>query len=261
MPEDEPFGFVDSHTHLADPAFDPDRDAVITRAAQAGCRAMVCIGETIAAAERALSIAAQHPGLVCATAGVHPHEAATFDAARDPDRLRELAPRGIVALGECGLDYHYDNAPHDVQRNVFRAHIALAAELGKPVVVHTRDAEPDTIAAVREAQTAGVLGVLHCFGGGPDLATAALEAGWFVSFAGVVTFKKWTGDDLIRMVPDDRLLAESDAPYLTPVPFRGKRNEPAYVAHTVARLADARTTTPAHIGSLTTTNAIRFFGL
>ena len=253
--------FIDSHAHVADPAFDEGRDAVIARAVTAGCRAVVCIGENIAAAERAAVLAAGNPGFVFATAGVHPHEASSYDDARDDARLRELVARGAVALGECGLDYHYDNAPRDVQRDVFRAHIRLAAELGRPVVVHTREAEADTIAAVRDAESAGVIGVLHCFGGGPALAEAALSAGWFVSFAGVVTFRKWDGDGLIRMVPDERLLAESDAPYLTPVPFRGKRNEPSYVAHTVQRLAEARAVTAERVGTLVTENATRCFGL
>jgi len=253
--------FVDSHAHLADPVFDSDRADAIARAGAAGCHAIVCIGENIAAAGRAAAVASQHRGLVFATAGVHPHEASSFDESRDATRLREFVANGAVALGECGLDYHYDNAPRDVQRDVFRAHIRLAAELGKPVVVHTREAEADTIAAVREAESARVIGVLHCFGGGPALADAALSAAWFVSFAGVVTFKKWDGDALIRMVPDDRLLAESDAPYLTPVPFRGKRNEPSYVAHTVQRLAEARGDTAERVGALVTANAARCFGL
>lgn len=259
MPEDEPLGFVDSHAHIGDPAFDPDRGAVLERAWEAGCAAIVCIGESLAAAERARLIAAEHPDRVTWTAGVHPHDASTFDATRDIERLREFIALGASALGECGLDYHYDNSPRDVQREVFRHHIDLARETGRPLVVHTRAAEADTIAAVREAGSGGVRGVLHCFSGGPSLAEAGLEAGWYVSFAGVVTFKKWSGDDLITMVPDDRLLAESDAPYLTPVPFRGKRNEPAFVAHTVRRLAAVRATTPERIAQLVCANATRLF--
>lgn len=261
MPGGEPTGFVDSHAHLADPAFDADRASVLDAAWEAGCGGIVCIGETIAAAERALAIASASDGRVVSTAGVHPHEASTFDATRDEPRLRDLVARGAKAIGECGLDYHYDNAPRDTQRAVFAAHIALAAELGVPVVVHTREAEADTIAAIRDAERAGVIGVLHCFGGGPALAEAGLAAGWYVSYAGVVTFRKWSGDDLIRMVPDNRILAESDAPYLTPVPFRGKRNEPSYVAHTVRRIAEARDQSAAHVGDIVTANAARCFGL
>ena len=196
-----------------------------------------------------------------ATAGVHPHDASSFDADRDGSAIRDAVAAGAVAIGECGLDYHYDNSPRDVQRSVLDAHLALAKELSRPLVIHTREAEADTISFVRDAHAAGVTGILHCFGGTAALAEIALAAGWFVSFAGVVTFKKWEGDDLIRMVPGDRLLAETDAPYLTPVPFRGKRNEPRHVALTVARLANARGQSAEEVGDLVTANAIRCFSL
>lgn len=175
--------------------------------------------------------------------------------------IRASVSDGAVAIGECGLDYHYDNSPRDTQRAVFAKHIELAGELSRPLVVHTREAEEDTIAFVREAGVAGVTGILHCFSGGPVLAETALAAGWLVSFSGIVTFKKWDADDLIRMVPDDRLLTETDAPYLAPVPFRGKRNEPSYVARTIEKLAAARNQSVEHIGELVTANAIRCFSL
>ena len=175
--------------------------------------------------------------------------------------IREAAVHGAVAIGECGLDYHYDNSPRDVQRRVFAAQIDLAAELDRPLVVHTRDAEADMIQCIRDADTAGVRGVLHCFTGGPALAEAGLAAGWYVSFAGVVTFKKWESDSLIRDVPTDRILAESDSPYLTPVPFRGQRNEPARVAQTVARIAAARGVTPSSMGEIIVENTRRCFAL
>jgi TatD DNase family protein len=232
--------FVDSHVHLAGEAFDADRDEVIARARDSGCRAMVVIGESLEAAERAQRLAAAHPGFVFCTAGIHPHDASTFDPARTPDALRACVRAGAVALGECGLDYHYDHSPREVQRRVFDAHLALAAELDRPVVVHTREAEADTIDALRQAAAAGVRGVLHCFGGSAALADAAMAAGWFVSFSGIVTFKKWDGDALIRDIPTGRWLVESDAPFLAPVPFRGKRNEPAHVARTLAHVAAAR---------------------
>ena len=253
--------WADSHVHLADPAFDPDRDSVVRRAAGEGARVLVCIGETPDAADRAAEVASAHPGLVWHTAGMHPHEAATFDPARDLPRLREHIARGAVAVGECGLDYHYDNSPRDVQLKVFEAQLQLASESGRPLVVHTREAEGDTSAVIREAGRAGVRGVLHCFTGPAELEDTALEAGWFVSFSGVVTFRKWTGDDLIRAIPEDRILMESDAPYLAPVPFRGKRNEPAHVPLTVARVAAARGIDAASCGELTVRNAIRLFSL
>ncbi|MEP6495130.1 MAG: TatD family hydrolase [bacterium] len=253
--------FIDSHAHLADPAFDVDRDAVIERARVAGARAVVCIGESIAAAERASAIAAANSGFVFFTAGVHPHDAADFDPTRDPDAITDLVRRGAHAIGECGLDSHYDHAPRDLQRRAFAAQLALAQSLDRAVIVHTRDAEDDTLAMVTEAGSAGIRGVLHCYTGSHRLAEAALGVGWYVSFSGIVTFKKWEDDALVRLVPSDRLLVESDAPYLAPVPQRGKRNEPALVSFTVARIAAVRGVSAEEIGLQTAANAIRLFGL
>ena len=253
--------FVDSHVHLADPAFDADRDAVIERATRSGATALVCIGESLDAARRAGDIAARRPELCFHTAGVHPHDAADFDATRDLDGIRHEVERGAVAIGECGLDYHYDHSPRDRQRAAFAAQLALGAELSRPIVMHTRDAEEDTRAMVADAGTAGVVGVLHCFTGSAALAEGALAAGWYVSFSGIVTFKRWTDDALLRLVPDDRLLVESDAPYLAPVPHRGRRNEPAWVSLTAARIAAARDVQPAAIGALAAANARRLFRL
>ncbi|HEX4684650.1 MAG TPA: TatD family hydrolase [Gemmatimonadaceae bacterium] len=253
--------FIDSHAHLADPAFDDDRDAAVERARITGARGVVCIGESIATAGRAADLAARHPGFVFFTAGVHPHDAADFDPSRDPAAIRDLVRRGAVAIGECGLDSHYDHSPREPQRRAFAAQLALAKEVNRPVVVHTRQAEDDTRAMVTEAGQAGVRGVLHCYTGSHGLAESALSVGWYVSFSGIVTFKKWDDDALIRLVPDDRLLVESDSPYLAPMPNRGKRNEPAWVSFTVARVAAARGVDPTTLGELTTRNAIRFFDL
>jgi TatD DNase family protein len=253
--------FADSHVHLADPAFDADRDAVVTAARDAGASILICIGESPDAADRARDIARAWPGFIWHTAGMHPHEAATFDLARDLQRVRQHLELGAVAIGECGLDYHYDNSPRDVQRQVFGAQLELAATLKKPVVVHTREAVDDTMAMIGEAGQAGVVGVLHCFTGPLSLAHAALKAGWCVSFSGVVTFKRWSDDDLIRSIPLERILVESDAPYLAPVPFRGKRNEPAHVALTLARVANAVGQEPEEFGRQVVTNTTRFFGL
>ncbi len=253
--------FIDSHAHLADAVFDADRDAVVRAARDAGAAAVVCIGAAEDAAARARVLAADYPGLIYFTAGVHPHDAATYDAARDALWIREAVAAGAVAIGECGLDYHYDHAPRDRQRAAFHDQIAIAHELARPVVIHTRDAEDDTLDAVREAGNHGVAGVLHCFTGTLRLASAALDAGWYVSFSGIVTFNKWSGDDVVRTVPDDRILTETDAPYLAPVPFRGRRNEPRFLPHTIARIAGIRGTTPDRIAQLTTANAKRLFGL
>lgn len=261
-PQDERTSiFVDSHAHLADAAFSGDRDAVISRAREAGALAIVCIGESLATAAIAAGYAADNPRFVFATAGIHPHDAAAFDASRDVPKLRELLTRSAVAVGECGLDYHYDNSPREAQRVAFSAQIALAGELDKPVVVHTRDAEDDTRSLIRDARADGVLGVLHCYTGSHSLAEFALDAGWYVSFSGIVTFNKWADDDLVRLVPRDRLLVESDSPYLAPVPFRGKRNEPAWVTHTLSKVASARGDDPLELGQATAANARRLFGL
>jgi TatD DNase family protein len=253
--------FIDSHAHLADPAFDSDRDATISRAREAGAIAIVAIGESVAAADRAAAIAVAHPRFVYHTAGVHPHDAVQFDDARDTDGIRRHVAAGAVAVGECGLDYHYDHSPRDAQRTAFESQLHLAADLKVPVVVHSRDADADMSAMIASAGAAGVRGVLHCFTGPHAVAEAALTIGWYVSFSGIVTFKKWDDLTLLRLVPDDRLLVESDAPYLAPVPFRGKRNEPAFVPRTIERLATVRETTLELLAETTVANASRLFGL
>lgn len=254
-------GFADSHVHLASSAFADDADVVIERARAAGARALVCIGESVEAAERAQQLAARHAGLVFHTCGVHPHDANEWDPARHPGAIRDAAARGAVAVGECGLDYHYDHAPRPVQRQALAAQLELAAVLDLPIVLHTREAEEDTRAMLANAATAGVRGVLHCFTGSEALAEAALIAGWYVSFSGIVTFRNWHSESLLRLVPDDRLLVESDAPYLAPVPNRGKRNESQWVPHTIARLAAARGGDAASLAAITLHNTRTFFRL
>jgi TatD DNase family protein len=259
--------FIDSHAHLADPAFAGDRSEVIERARVTGARSIICIGSgsgaenVLGSARDAAEVAASHPGYLFHSVGVHPHDASGFDPSSTIDELRSLADAGAVAIGECGLDYHYDNSPRTEQRRAFAEQLRLARELDKPVIIHTRDAEADTSAMITEAGGAGVLGVLHCFTGSRSLAETALSAGWYISFSGIVTFKKWSDDEIIRLVPDDRILAESDSPYLAPVPHRGKRNEPAWVSFTVARLADARGVTAETMGNIVSENARRLFKL
>ncbi len=252
--------FADSHVHLADAQFAGDADDVVARARMAGARAIICIGESPAQAALAARIAERYSGLMWFTAGLHPHDAKAWDAGHE-QAVRHAVEHGAVAIGECGLDYHYDHSPRDTQRATFLAQLRLARELDRPVVVHTRDAEADTTAMLTEAAQEGVRGVLHCFTGSHALAETAIRHGWCLSFSGVVTFKRFTDDALLQLVPDDRLLVESDAPYLAPVPHRGHRNEPAWVSHTVARVADARGTTPGHLGALALANTRRFFGL
>ena len=192
---------------------------------------------------------------------MHPHDASGFDSRRDIERLVEFIAQGALAIGECGLDYHYDNSLRLEQRRSFAAQLSLAKEAGMPVVVHTRDAENDTAAMVTEAGHAGVKGVMHCFTGSAQLAEKVLDAGWYISFSGIVTFRKWTAEDLLRLVPDERILAESDSPYLAPVPNRGKRNEPAWVRQTVERLALARGVSGDEMAATVSRNARALFRL
>ncbi len=259
-------GLVDSHCHLADAAFDPDRGAVLSRARAAGVEAVVVVADTLASAHACLALAAAHdrpsadaPRLA-ATAGIHPHHASSFDepAARELDAL--LADPRVVAVGETGLDYHYDRSPRDRQREAFSWHLAVAARRGKPVIVHSRDADEDTARLLATAPS-GLTGVLHCFSAGPAVLEAALARGLAVSWSGMVTFKSWGNARALAAVPDGSLLVETDAPYLAPVPERGKRNEPAFVAHTAARLAELRGVSKEHLADLTADNARRLFGL
>lgn len=249
---------IDSHAHLAGEKFDADRDAVLQRAWDAGLTHVVVIGETTDAAR---DLARRDPARLSFTAGVHPHEADTFDAARDVPRIRQLIADGAVAIGECGLDYYYDHSPRERQLEAFQLQLDLAAESGLPVVVHTRQAEDDTTRMMQAAAARGVHGVLHCFTGSPELARAAIDVGWCLSISGIATFRTWDRDDVVAIIPDAQLLVETDSPYLAPVPHRGRRNESAFLPATVAHLATVRGTTATDLGALTARNAIRFFRL
>ncbi len=248
----------DSHCHLTDERFAGEVDAVLGRARDAAVTRVVTVASDPDDARAALELARAHDG-VWSTAGVHPHVADTADPGA-LERVRELAglPE-VVAVGEMGLDYYYDNAPRRAQREAFEAQLALAAETGLPVIVHSREADEDTAAMVRVAD--GVRGVLHCFAGGPDLLDAGLEAGWHISFSGLVTFNNYDGPDLVRAVPDGRLLVETDSPYLAPVPRRGRRNEPAYLAHVAEAVARIRGVELQTLAELTTANAAQVYGL
>jgi TatD DNase family protein len=245
---------IDSHCHLDSKEFDADRDEVIQRAIAAGVDTMVAIGTGNGPPdlEAGIRLAEKYPYFY-ATVGVHPHDAAKANDAAFC-RLAELLkhPR-VVALGEIGLDYHYDFAPREVQRAVFIEQMRIAADAGKPIVIHTREAWADTIALIREHWRGG--GIMHCFSGGPDDAREALELGFHLSFGGIVTFPKATNvQEAARLTPADRLLIETDAPYLAPVPKRGKRNEPAYVVETARKLAELRGESIESIAQSTTAN-------
>ena len=249
---------IDSHAHVAGVRFDADRPVVLQRAWDAGLAHIVIIGET---SDAARDLARSDPSRLSFTAGVHPHEAHTFDATREMAAIRSLITDGAVAIGECGLDYHYDHSPRLEQIAAFEAQLDLASECGLPVVVHSRDADADTQRMIRNAASRGVAGVLHCFTGSPELARVAVDAGWYVSISGIATFKTWERDDVVAMVPDDQLLVETDAPYLAPVPHRGKRNEPAFLPSTIERIAMVRGTSAASLAKITARNAIRLFRL
>lgn len=215
------------------------------------------IGESPASADRALALASTDPRL-SATAGVHPHDAATWN--RDVERwLRErLRDPRVAAVGEMGLDYHYDRSPRDVQRLAFEAQLDLASEAGKPVVIHAREADDDVATILRSHPR--VTAILHSFSSGPSLLRAGLDLSHYVSFSGMVTFRNWTLDDAVREVPADRLLVETDGPYLAPVPHRGKRNEPAFVRRVAERIAEVRGVPVDELIAFTGANAARVFG-
>ena len=245
---------VDSHCHLDDRQFDEDREAAIERARAAGVELFMAIGTGNGPPdlEAAVRLAERYPFMV-ATVGVHPHDAAK--ATPDTlDRLRELAQHSKVkAIGEIGLDYHYDFSPRDVQRAVFEQQLAIAAEAGKPVVIHTREAWDDTVDLLRSHWRGG--GIMHCFTGNEHQARQALDLGLHLAFGGVLTFPKAEEvRQAARITPADRLLVETDCPYLAPVPHRGKRNEPAFLPDTVRRLAEVRAASPEEIAAQTTLN-------
>ena len=255
--------FIDSHAHLDMQEYADDLDAVLERARAAGLTHIVCIGASsgMAGNPAAVRLAEQHPQLF-ATVGIHPHDAGQITDAMWPELRRLAAHPRVVAIGETGLDYHYDHAPREAQRDLFARFIRLARELHKPLVVHAREADEDILALLRreEADTCG--GVLHSFTGGEALARGALELNFHISFSGILTFKN--ADPLRALasaLPRDRVLVETDCPFLTPVPLRGQRNEPSYVTHTADALARLWHVTPEEARVSTGENAARLFRL
>jgi TatD DNase family protein len=251
---------IDTHAHLADRRILPEVDAVVEGARGAGVGRIVSVGTGPDDWEAGVALAERFPGTVFATAGVHPHQAAQADA-EALARVRELLddPR-VVAVGETGLDYHYDFAPRERQRESFLRHLELSRETGKPVVVHAREADHDLAALLREGG-AGTVGVLHSFSSGAALLEEALGMGWYAGFSGMVTFKRYEGEALVRRVPAERILVETDSPYLAPVPHRGKTNEPAFVVHVARRCAEIRGEDPDAFAARTVENACRFYAL
>lgn len=251
---------VDSHCHLDFPEFAPELDAVVARAKAAGVGVCVIIGTTLTGFTRVRAIAEAFPNIYCSV-GIHPHEAAKEPLA-DAEPLIERAKHAkVVGIGETGLDYYYEHSPKHAQIANFRTHIAAARETGLPLIVHTRDAEDDTVSILSEEMGKDAFtGLIHCFTGTPRLAAAALDLGLSISVSGIATFKKSGGlRDTLRSVPLDRLLVETDAPYLAPMPHRGKRNEPAFAVNTARVLADLKGIGYGELAGITTDNFFRLF--
>lgn len=257
--------YIDSHAHIEGSEFDADREAVIQRALAAGVEIIVCVGNGEVAADShaaAFSLAEEYP-YIYTTVGVHPHEARLLDD-NLYSKLMDLSQHPkVIAWGEIGLDYHYDNSPREVQREAFRRQLRMARERQLPISIHTREAEADTLAILDEEwKDSGLGGVIHCFTGTRAFAEAAVELGFLISFSGVITFKR--AEDLrvtAKHLPANKLLIETDSPFLAPMPYRGRRNEPAYVVETARAIAELRGITQEDIGNATSENFNRIFKL
>lgn len=284
MTEGPPTRYFDSHSHVQDDAFDDDRDEALERAAAAGVTEIVAVGADPESAERARALASLtgpseseepaapgSPGEPAArraasrprvyyTAGLHPHDASRWSSDIRDSILAHLA-HGAVAIGETGLDYHYLNSPKERQREAFAAQLGMAAERDAPVVIHSRDAEEETLEILADSDVAPERVVLHCFSSSAAMLAEGVARGYYVSFSGMVTFKKFPSKELVPQVPEDRLLAETDAPYLAPVPHRGGRNEPAFVVRTVERLAEIMGVEVEGMATRTGESARRFYRL
>ena len=256
---------IDSHCHIDGEQFDGDRDEVVQRARDAGVEAMLNVGTGDPRSDdfrRAVDVAERYDR-VFASVGVHPHDAKLYDdhAEEHLTALVRSTPK-VIAWGEIGLDFYYDHSPRDVQVDVFRRQIRTARELGLPIVIHSRDADEETVSVLSEECSYPDFrgGIMHCFGGSAAMAESLVKIGFMISFAGNVTFKKAENiREAALAVPLDRMLVETDCPFLTPVPFRGKRNEPAYVAHTAAFLAEIKSVEPDALARQTTDNFLSFF--
>ncbi len=250
---------VDSHCHLDFPDFEGEVDALVERARDAGVGCLVTICTRPRQAEDVIALAERHESVFCAI-GLHPHHVAAEGAPEEGDLVALAGHPKVVALGETGLDYHYDRSPRNLQQESFRRHIRAAARAGVPFVVHSRNADADTASILEEEAAGQVPGVMHCFSSGRELADKALELGLHISLSGIVTFRNSTAlRDIAADVPLDRLLVETDAPFLAPVPMRGKRNEPAYVVHTAAVAAKLKDVSDEAFATASTENFFRLF--
>jgi TatD DNase family protein len=253
---------IDSHCHLDGPRFESDREAVVERALAAGVSQMLAVGtgDGPPDLEAAVRLADRFPQ-VWATVGVHPHDAAKWTPDCAPLLAELLRHPKVLALGEIGLDYHYDFSPREAQHDVFVEQMALAAAAAKPIVIHTREAWDDTFALLEKHwRPTGLGGIMHCFSGGPEEARRSLALGFHISYSGIVTYPKAPDvQEAARLTPLDRMLVETDCPYLAPIPFRGKRNEPAWVTHTAAFLAELLGVEARELARATTANFHRLF--
>jgi TatD DNase family protein len=254
----------DTHCHLDDPRLHAELDGVLSRAREAGVKRIVTIGcaQDVESLGSAIDIARAHREWISATVGVHPHDAKFLDE-EFCDAMREKGrdPR-VVAIGETGLDFHYDHSPRDIQVDAFRKQVGIAKEIGKPLVIHTRSAPAETLRVLREEGARDVGGIIHCFSEDAEFARNALDLGFVSSFSGIVTFKNAVAvQEAARTQPRDAILVETDAPYLAPIPKRGKLNEPAYVAHTAKKVAELRGEDPDALVAQTYENARRLFDL
>jgi len=251
---------IDSHAHLDFPHFDGDRDTVVQRARESSLAAIVNVGTDVPSSERSVELAARYP-MVYASVGVHPHDARMLSS-EALDRLAELAAREkVVAIGEIGLDFYRDRSPRNLQRRAFREQIRLAVEVNLPLVIHDRDAHDETLDILRDEKAHRVGGVLHCFSGDLEMAREGIAMGFLIAFGGPITYGSGRKQQIARRIPLDRILVETDCPFLTPVPHRGKRNEPAYVHHVAEKLSLLRGIGFEEAAQATTTNAARLFGL
>ena len=253
---------IDTHCHLDDEYFPEGPDETLARARSAGVTGFVCVGVgSLLQTQAALALAARRPD-VWATVGVHPHDAASCDAALEAELARLAAAPRVVAIGEIGLDFHYDHSPRAQQEQVFRRFIQLARELKKPIVVHTRTAPEETLQILAEENARDVGGLIHCFSENKPFAARALDLGFDLSFSGIVTFKRALDiQEVAAWAPADRILVETDSPYLAPIPLRGKRCEPAYVLHTARFVAGLRGIPLEELAQQTSQNAQRLLGV
>ncbi len=250
---------IDSHAHLDDEKFDEDREQVIESLKKSGIDLIINPGSDLNTSIKAVSLAQKHENIYAAV-GVHPHSAAEMDYST-LDILKSFARRDkVVAIGEIGLDYYYDNSPRDIQRKWFREQLNLAKEVGLPVIIHSRDAAGDTFQILKEAQDGRLIGVMHCYSSSVEMALEYIKLGFYISLAGPVTFKKSkTSKEVAKVVPLDRLLIETDSPYMAPEPYRGRRNEPKYVKYVAETIAELRGISFEELAEKTSENAKKLF--